>query len=90
MTLIPFSRHLFVFSGFLAVLAAPAARADLIYQLTDDGRSGGCGPQISFGQADLHTVTATEVEVTVTLFNGNEFLAHPWRARRVNSRRFKQ
>jgi hypothetical protein len=63
------------YSGFLAMLAlAPTARADLIYQLTDDGCSGGCGPQVSFGQVDLHTVTATEVEVTVTLFNGNEFV----------------
>ena len=61
--------------GFLAILAlAPAARADLLYQLTDDGCTGGCGPQVSFGQVDLHTVSATEVEVTVTLFNGNEFV----------------
>jgi hypothetical protein len=75
MILARFSTCSVALSGFLAILAlTPAARADLIYQLTDDGCSGGCGPQVSFGQVDLHPVSATEVEVTVTLFNGNDFI----------------
>jgi hypothetical protein len=61
--------------GVLGLLAlAPAARADLIYDLTQDGCSGGCGPQVSFGQIDLHSVSLTEVQITLTLVNGNEFV----------------
>ena len=65
------------FVGFtaLALLAlVPSARADLIYQLTADGCSGNCGPQASFGSIDLHQVSSTEVLVTETLNNGNEFV----------------
>jgi hypothetical protein len=69
-----YSLPIALFGCFAMLALAPAARADLIYQLTEDGCSGGCGPQVSFGQVDLHTVSATEVEVPVTLFNGNEFV----------------
>ena len=67
--------RLFAPLGVLGLLAlAPAARADLIYDLTQDGCSGGCGPQVSFGQIDLHSISLAEVQVTLTLFNGNEFV----------------
>ena len=75
MTLAPNRFYSLAFVGFLAVGAmSPAARADLIYNLTEDGCSGGCGPQTSFGQVDLHSVSPTEVEVTVKLLDGNEFV----------------
>lgn len=67
--------RLFAPLGVLGLLAlAPAARADLIYDLTQDGCSGGCGPQVSFGQIDLHSASLTDVQITLTLFNGNEFV----------------
>jgi hypothetical protein len=56
------------------VVLAPTAHADVIYNLTFDGCSGGCGPQDSFGTIDLHQVDPTTVNISVSLLNGNEFI----------------
>lgn len=60
--------------ALLAAGATPAARADVIYNLTFDSCSGGCGPQASFGTIDLHAVNPTTVQITVSLLNGNKFV----------------
>lgn len=52
----------------------PAAHADVIYNLTFDGCSGGCGPQDSFGTIDLHQVDSDTVNISVSLLNNNVFL----------------
>jgi hypothetical protein len=58
----------------LAAGAAPAARADIIYNLTFDSCTGGCGPQVSFGTVDLHAINPTTMQVSVSLLNGNKFI----------------
>jgi hypothetical protein len=60
--------------SLLAFVMTPAAHADIIYNLTVDGCSGGCGPQNSFGTITLHTIDPDTVQITVSLLNGNEFV----------------
>ena len=60
--------------ALLAVAMAPAAHADLIYNFTADGCTGGCGPQSSFGTVTLHSVDPMTVQITVSLLHGNKFL----------------
>jgi hypothetical protein len=60
--------------ALLAAGATPAARADMIYNLTFDSCTGGCGPQASFGTIDLHAVNPTTMQITVSLLNGNKFV----------------
>ena len=63
---------------FLAVLgltvSAPSARADLIYTLTRDGCTGGCGTS-PFGKVDLLGLNPDTVQITVTLFNADKFVS---------------
>lgn len=58
---------------FMALLV-PAAKADLISNLTFDSCTGNCGPQASFGTVTVHNLDSTTVSITVTLLNGNEFV----------------
>lgn len=58
----------------LLALGVPAAHADLIYNFTLDGCTGGCGPQTSFGTIDLNQKSLIDVQITVSLLNGNSFL----------------
>jgi len=60
--------------SLLAFVMAPAAHADLIYNFTADGCSGGCGPQTSFGTITLHSVNSTTVQISVSLLNNNVFV----------------
>ena len=69
-------------TSFLFVIAAvafgsafaPAAHADVVYQFTYDGCSGGCGPQNSFGTVTLSQVDSNTVDISVTLLNTNAFV----------------
>ena len=54
------------------LLAASSARADLFY-FTSDHCSGLCGPQTHFGSV-LLLQNGADVDVTVTMFNGNKFV----------------
>jgi hypothetical protein len=63
-----------VMSVALLAIGATPAHADAIYNFTLDGCTGGCGPQASFGTIDLHQVSSTDVQITVSLLNGNAFL----------------
>ena len=72
---IPVRPRLSSVAAILAIgllLAASSARADL-FNLTSDHCSGGCGPQTSFGTVELTQVGAN-VNVTVSLLNGNQFI----------------
>lgn len=60
--------------SLLAFVVTPAAHADLIYSLTADGCSGGCGPQASFGTITLHSIDPNTVQISVALLNGNVFV----------------
>jgi PEP-CTERM motif len=61
-------------AAVLLIAAATSARADIIYNLTFDSCSGGCGPQASFGTVDLHAINPTTIQVAVSLLNGNKFV----------------
>jgi hypothetical protein len=66
---------LVVFAALVCGTAlAPVAHADVIYNLTFDGCSGGCGPQSSFGTVNLHQVDPTTVQISVSLLNNNLFI----------------
>ena len=60
----------------LLAIGATAAHADTIYNLTLDGCSAPdlCGPQASFGTINLHQFSSIDVQITVSLLNGNRFL----------------
>jgi PEP-CTERM motif len=60
--------------SLLALAVTPAAHADLIYNLTADGCTGGCGPQASFGTITLHSIDPNTVQISVSLLNGNVFV----------------
>jgi hypothetical protein len=71
------SRSLPILAG--AALAAaigfaiPQAQADLIFDLTSDHCSGGCGTP-PFGTVDLMQNGVNDVKVTVSLLDGNKFV----------------
>ena len=61
-------------AAVLTVWAAPASAATISFFLSVDGCTGGCGTA-PFGQVDLNDFgSAGDVQVTVTLFNGNKFV----------------
>jgi len=60
--------------SLLALAVAPAAHADLIYNFTADGCTGGCGPQASFGIITLHSINPNTVQISVSLLNNNVFV----------------
>jgi hypothetical protein len=63
-----------LFAMLCLAASAPTAKADLISNFTQDGCSGGCGPQASFGTVLVHNLDANTVRITVTLLNGNKFV----------------
>jgi hypothetical protein len=65
-------------SGFVVASAAlsGASAATFVGTLTSDDCTGNCGPQTGgFGSVKINDIGTNEVEVTVTLFNGNKFVS---------------
>ena len=62
-----------VLRGSIVLIFASLANAGMIYTLNLDGCSGGCGTS-PFGQVLLAQNGSNDVLVTLTLFNGDEFV----------------
>ena len=59
------------FAAF-ATMVAPQAQGSTSYALTVDNCTGSCGTS-PFGTINLQQLNSTDVQVTVTLFDGNQF-----------------
>ncbi len=67
---------LFLFTvAFSGTLLAAVTLPNVTYSFTNDGCTGGCGPQDSFGTVVLRQIDPNTVDVSVSLLNGNQFVS---------------
>ncbi len=61
--------------AFSGTLLAAVTLPNVTYSFTNDGCTGGCGPQDSFGTVVLRQIDPNTVDVSVSLLNGNQFVS---------------